>query len=142
MKIEEQVLSREQMAHLVELGIDTSDASMYWIVIDKIEKKENDSDAYPHYHLSLSVPTMIHEHLKITAIPTYTIGDLIEKLPKSENIGDLLIEFCNSDLGYGEWDCSELYGINGQQNFKDKPLKDALYNLLCWVAENHKELIK
>ena len=28
MKIEEQVLSREQMAHLKELGVDTSDASM------------------------------------------------------------------------------------------------------------------
>lgn len=28
MKIEEQVLSREQMAHLVELGVNTSDASM------------------------------------------------------------------------------------------------------------------
>ena len=29
MKIEEQVLSREQMAHLAELGVDTSDARMY-----------------------------------------------------------------------------------------------------------------
>ena len=142
MKIEEQVLSIEQMKHLQELGVDTSDASMYWIVTDKIEKEENNSDAYPHYHLALSVPTMIPVYLTITAIHTYTVGDLIEKLPKSENIGDLFIEFCNSDLGYGDWDCSELYGINGQQNFKDKPLKDALYNLLCWVAENHKELIK
>lgn len=30
MKIEEQVLSREQMAHLVKLGVDASDASMCW----------------------------------------------------------------------------------------------------------------
>ena len=31
MKIEEQVLSREQMKHLQELGVDTSDASMCWV---------------------------------------------------------------------------------------------------------------
>lgn len=73
--------------------------------------------------------------------PTYSIGDLIDKLPKSTNFGDLLIEFCNSDLGYGDWDCSELYGIEAQQNFKDKPLKNALYDLLCWVAESHKEVL-
>ena len=75
------------------------------------------------------------------AFPTYSIGDLIEKLPKSTDFGDLLIEFCNSDLGYGDWDCSELYGIEALQNFKDKPLKNALYDLLCWVAENHKEVL-
>lgn len=34
MKIEEQVLSREQMAHLKELGVDTSDASMCWLRYD------------------------------------------------------------------------------------------------------------
>ena len=131
MKIEEQVLSIEQMKHLQELGVDTSDASMVWI--------ENTNICY--WRISTMNPISRIICKKEIAIPTYTIGDLIEKLPKSENIGDLFIEFCNSDLGYGEWDCSELYGINGQQNFKDKPLKDALYNLLCWVAENHKELL-
>ena len=132
MNIEEQVLSREQMAHLKELGVDTSDASMVWI----------ENTIMCDWRISTMNPISRLMCKKQIAIPTYTIGDLIEKLPKSENIGELLIEFGNSDLGYGDWDCSELYGINGQQNFKDKPLKDALYNLLCWVAENHKELIK
>ena len=131
MKIEEQVLSREQMAHLKELGVDTSDASMCWIADDEGNSEEDWHVVIPNNFL-----------MPYKTIPTYTIGDLIERLPKSENIGDLLIEFCNSDLGYGDWDCSELYGINGQQNFKDKPLKDALYNLLCWLEENHKELIE
>lgn len=131
MKIEEQVLSREQMAHLRELGIDTSDASMYW------SYENSCGDRY-----WVLLPYDKDYGIDEETIPAYTIGDLIERLPKSENIGDLLIEFCNSDLGYGDWDCSELYGINGQQNFKDKPLKDALYNLLCWVAENNKKLIK
>ena len=140
MKIEEQVLSREQMDHLKELGVDTYDASMMWYCCDKKKwylQINND--------LSQGVANVMNRDDLF--VPAYTIGDLIEKLPKSENIGELLIEFGNSDLGYGDWDCSEfycseLYGINGQQNFKDKPLKDALYNLLCWVAENHKELIE
>ena len=34
MKIEEQVLSIEQMKHLQELGVDTSDASMCWLRYD------------------------------------------------------------------------------------------------------------
>lgn len=132
--IEEQVLSREQMAHLEELGVDTSDASMMWYCCDKKWYLQINNE------LSQGVANVMNRADLL--VPAYTIGDLIEKLPKSENIGELLIEFSNSDLGYGDWDCSELYSINGQQNFKDKPLKDALYNLLCWVAENHKELIK
>ena len=139
MKIEEQVLSREQMAHLEQLGIDVTDASMAYYDISRDGESEK-------WILGIANPLVIEKLVVNCGIKqiahTYTIGDLIEKLPKSENIGDLLIEFCNSDLGYGDWDCSELYGINGQQNFKDKPLKDALYNLLCWVVENHKELIK
>ena len=139
MKIEEQVLSREQMAHLVKLGVDTSDACMCWVLV-----RSYDSDQW-EVNINNSIAkavACINDDGTKRLIPTYTIGDLIEKLPKSENIGDLFIEFCNSDLGYGDWDCSELYGINGQQNFKDKPLKDALYNLLCWLEENHKELIE
>ena len=43
MKIEEQVLSIEQMKHLQELGVDTSDASMYWVRAKRItgEQKNN-----------------------------------------------------------------------------------------------------
>ena len=70
------------------------------------------------------------------------ICDLIEKLPKNIDGSCLLIEFCDSDLGYGDWDCGELYGINAQQKFNDKSLKEALYDLLCWVAEKHKELLE
>ena len=145
MKIEEQVLSREQMAHLVELGVDTSDASMYWIRAERMEgfRKHNliDNDL-GKWRLSLSRKLIVPAAWKVEYIPTYTIGDLVEKLPKSENIGTLLIEFGHSDLGYGIWTYLKLHGIYGRENFEDKPLKDALYNLLCWVAENHKELIK
>ena len=126
MKIEEQVLSIEQMKHLQKLGVDTSDASMCWLRYDADGKVK-------HYVSS--------NRGKCASCPTYTIGDLIEKLPKDIDGSCLLIEFCASDLGYGDWDCGELYGINAQQKFNDKSLKEALYDLLCWVAENHKELL-
>ena len=131
MKIEEQVLSIEQMKHLQELGLDTSDGSMCWVAGEDTSTDEEE--------WNLIIP---NNFLMPYNIPTYTIGDLLEKLPKSDNSGDLLIEYRNSELGYGVWDWGELYGINAQQNFKDKPLKNALYDLLCWVAENHKELLE
>ena len=131
MKIEEQVLSIEQMKHLQELGVDTSDASMCWVAGEDTSTDEEE--------WNLIIP---NNFLLPYNIPTYTIGDLLEKLPKSDNSGDLLIEYRNSELGYGVWDWGELYGINAQQKFNDKSLKEALYDLLCWVAENHKELLE
>ena len=71
MKIEEQVLSIEQMKHLQELGVDTSDASMCWAGNDVVP---NNSAAFD---------------LGYDGIPTYTTGDLIEKLPN-----------CNSDYEF------------------------------------------
>ena len=144
MKIEEQVLSIEQMKHLQELGVDTSDASMYWVRAKRIIGKQRNNvldNEIGKWSLSLSKSIVHSVDWAVESLPTYTIGDIIEKLPKSDNSGDLLIEYRNSELGYGVWDWGELYGINAQQNFKDKPLKNALYDLLCWVAENHKELL-
>ena len=145
MKIEEQVLNIEQMKHLQELGVDTSDASMYWVRAKRIIGKQRNNvldNEMGKWRLSLSKNIVHSVDWAVESVPTYTIGDLIEKLPKSDNSGDLLIEYRNSELGYGVWDWGELYGINAQQNFKDKPLKNALYDLLCWVAENHKELLE
>ena len=83
MKIEEQVLSREQMKHLQELGVDTFDASMCWI--------RYDADGEVIDYLSDN-NEMCYEMACAEPCPTYTIGDLIEKLPKS------------IDLGFGEYD--------------------------------------
>ena len=98
MKIEEQVLSREQMKHLQELGVDTSDASMCWLDFEDNEPME----------VAVFVPQIMLGYATCKIYPTYTIGDLIEKLPKC----------CASKL----------------------PLT-YFYDLLCLVAENHKELL-
>ena len=87
MKIEEQVLSIEQMKHLQELGVDTSDASMCWVAGEDADEVE----------WNLIIP---NNFLLPYNIPTYTIGDLIEKLPKF--IGDyrLLIDWDSEIIYY------------------------------------------
>ena len=78
MKIEEQVLSIEQMKHLQELGVDTSDASMAWYMSPKANQwKIKVKDKFAHEMLRRISPERY--------IPTYTIGDLIEKQPKHFN---------------------------------------------------------
>lgn len=125
MKIEEQVLSIEQMKHLQELGVDTSDASMCWVAGEDADEVE----------WNLIIP---NNFLLPYNIPTYTIGDLIEKLPKHFYIKEAQIS---------------MVAINGSGAFQvcydkvpkscksDGTIKNALYKLLCWVAEKHKELL-
>ena len=133
MKIEEQVLSREQMAHLKELGVDTSDASMIWVV-----NKENPSIV----SIDVNDPLPYVGNCACDFIPTYTIGDLIEKLPKS------------IDLGFGEYELElsikgEYVEVQYENDYDDctpffcsnLSLIESLYSILCWLAENHKELL-
>ena len=136
MKIEEQVLSIEQMKHLQELGVDTSDASMVWV---KQEPSQNSDDEFIPWKVFVFKDWMKYYIGAETFILTYTIGNLIEKLPK---------------CFYAEENPIEMYAINRNGAFvvnyfniaesfkKDGTIKNALYKLLCWVAENHKELLE
>ena len=135
MKIEEQVLSIEQMKHLQELGVDTSDASLAWFMSPntnqwKIKAKNN----FTHELLLRLSPERY--------IPTYTTGDLIEKLPKI--IGDyrLLIDWDSEIVYYQDWSGEEVLDHIGEYSFTDRPIIDTLYDCLCWVAQNYKELLE
>ena len=121
MEIEEQVLSREQMKHLKELGVDTSDASMCWAGNDVVP---NNGSAFD---------------LGYDGIPTYTTGDLIEKLPKHFYIKEAQISMVaiNGSGAFQVW-----YDKVPKSCKSDGTIKNALYKLLCWVAENHKELLE
>ena len=132
MKIEEQVLSREQMKHLQELGVDTSDASMAWYMSPNTNQwKIKVKDKFAHEMLRRISPERY--------IPTYTTGDLIEKLPKRIGIYHLFID-CDR-MQYISWSWQETI-FRRYFNFKDKPFINALYDCLCWVEETHKELLK
>lgn len=119
MKIEEQVLSIEQMKHLQELGVDTSDASMCWA----------GNDVVPNNGLAFD--------LGYDGIPTYTIGDLIEKLPN-----------CNSDYEFQVTIRNHFTESICKQN---KVMEDyitshnpinALYRTLCIVAQYFPQLLE
>lgn len=132
MKIEEQVLSIEQMKHLQELGVNTSDASMAYYNISR----DNQPDKWILGIANKEVASIMLSNGITEMEPTYTISDLIEKLPKRNdkgsrfniNLGDKTFSYVHTDVfvHYGEYN----------------NLIDGLYNCLCWVAENHKELIK
>ena len=135
MKIEEQVLSREQMKHLQELGVDTSDASLAWFMSPKTNQwKIKAKNNFAHELLL----RLSYERY----IPTYTTGDLIEKLPKS--IGDyrLLIDWDSEIVYYQDWSGEEVLDHIGEYSFTDRPIMNALYDCLCWVAKTHKELLE
>lgn len=134
MNIEEQVLSREQMAHLKELGIDTSDASMMWYCCNKKWYLQINNE------LSQGVANVMNR--ADLFVPAYTIGDLIEKLPKQIGWYDLSVCWKNECVKYDDWISEEVTDYIGDFNFEYRPLIEALYDCLCWVAENHKELIK
>ena len=125
MKIEEQVLSIEQMKHLQELGVDTSDASMCWVAGEDADEVE----------WNLIIP---NNFLLPYNIPTYTIGDLIEKLPKHFYIKEAQISMVALN-GSGAFQVC--YDKVPKSCKSDGTIKNALYKLLCWVAEKHKELL-
>lgn len=136
MKIEEQVLSIEQMKHLKELGVDTSDASMVWI--------KQDSTLLPDNIKELWLVDTYHDYLKPMVeqedsdfVQTYTIGDLIEKLPN-----------CNSDYEFQVTIRNHFTESICKQN---KVMEDyitshnpinALYRTLCIVAEYFPQLLE
>lgn len=137
MKIEEQVLSREQMEYLQELGVDTSDASMVWV---KQESPQIPDDEFVPWKVFVFKDWMKYYIETEEFIQTYTIGDLIEKLPKHYHAKENPLEM-SAINGSGAF-VVYYYNIANTYIMKDDTIKDALYKLLCWVAENQKELLE
>ena len=73
--MEEQVLTIAEMQSLQELGIDTTKASMFWV-------KEKNKD---NYYLVVQDGTLTPN---TTCIPTFTMQDILQLLPKYMNINN------------------------------------------------------
>ena len=138
MKIEEQVLSREQMKYLQELGVDTSDASMAWYMSPKTNQwKIKAKNNFSHELLLRLSPERY--------IPTYTTGDLFRKLPSS-----LGCDYLDSWIAiHSDGSDDPLISASYEFEYNDTKgkqvgdtIEEALYNLLCWVAINRKELLE
>ena len=148
MKIEEQVLSIEQMKRLQELGVDTSDASMYWVRAKRIIGKQRNNvldNEMGKWRLSLSKNIVRSIDWAVESVPTYTAGDLFRKLPSS-----LKSDYLNSCIAIHTDGCDEplisaLYEYEYNNTIGKQigdTIEEALYNLLCWVAINCKELLE
>lgn len=119
-----QVLSVEQMKHLQELGLDTSDGSMCfeWNESDSDNMVVTSPDAdtnYDYYH------------------ETYTLQDILDKLPRYINDFCITYKLCVEPLFAGPWAIS--YQKSMSEPFIVKVsgnLLDAAYKMLCWCIEN------
>lgn len=125
MNIEEQVLSRYQMAHLMELGVDTSDASMAWM---------SNSDNPKDDDWAIKIPNEYLEHYN--QVPTYTIGDLIYKISNyADTINGIYLSITNR-LPFGEWcTCYESKWGAESDYFTSNNILNTLYDCLCWYVE-------
>ena len=135
-----QVLDVQQMQHLQELGLDTSNASLcyykqegweanYFIALACDIKKKG---GLTYYYDSFGNK----EYILNEVIPAYILQDVLDLLPKSigvEYIYDLCI-FPES-ISYTQF-------IGGEINDNlfavpiNESLIDAAYYLLCWAIEN------
>ena len=124
-----QTLSIEQMQHLQELGLDTSNASMYWISYNGI------SVSIPsNFHL----PTSDNDYVICDA---YTLQDVLDALPIEIKYKDkrcwLCIELADEMIGYYYENARfEHKWVYHEVVMKDENLIDAAYRLLIWVIEN------
>lgn len=114
-----QILSIERMQHLRELGLDTSKASMCWVI-----------DCNHARHLK------IHDIFAYNAtdekvIPSFTLQDILELLPYKIVASYLHIgrkSFSGNLLFYVEY--------SGREQFGSKSLLTAAYEMLCWCIEH------
>ena len=119
-----QCLDVQQMQHLQELGLDTSNASMYWLSYNGI------SVAIPiNFHL----PTSNNDYVICNA---YTLQDVLDALPKSLEIGKSKYEISIYMIG-GKWAVDYYSETDADiQSEECESLIDAVYSRLCWCIEN------
>lgn len=75
----EQVLSTEQMKHLQELGLDTSDASIYWARVSHGSRIYDKSKG--KWFMSLQKEFQTCGFISYEILPAYTLQDILDKLP-------------------------------------------------------------
>ena len=125
-----QVLSIEQMKHLQELGLDTSDASMYWVRILHTNGINDESKGV--WFLSLQKEFQTCAFMITEILPAYTLQDILNKLPESIQIYNLYI-FKKVGLWWFKYvDVTN----NGTVHLEKMPgIMDAAYYMLCWCIQ-------
>lgn len=122
-----QVLSIEQMKHLQELGLDTSDASMCWCRAISHKSVTWELEIY-EYVINQKLDSNFWE-----TTPTYTLQDILDKLPESIQIYDLYIF---KQAGLWVFKYISIVEIGTLHYEKMPKIIDAAYYILCWCIEN------
>ena len=126
-----QVLSVEQMKHLQELGLDTSDGSRCWCYALSYKNAKWELEIYE------DVINQKRESAFWEIIPTYTLQDILDKLPHYLN------PFPPKQILFAwmiERDAIAYRNVEDiddcLKHFTDDLLIDAAYEMLCWCIEN------
>ena len=127
-----QCLDVQQMQHLQELGLDTSDASMCWI-----------KDTEGNRHLSVH-DEYCYEASFMDPIPAYTLQDVLDALPASIKHKDFIYYLVyNKSEGFIGYYGVDFDGNNRYARYEEfyngidgLSVIDAAYEILVWCIEN------
>lgn len=126
-----QTLTIEQMQHLQELGLDTSNAYLAWVM--------NPEDEAPVMAFNRNRIWFEGDRL----VPAYTLADIIEMLPKQiedrDGYQSYIVIYHDGKMwvvSYSSED--EEYSEMGYQYHYESGIEliDAAYEMLCWCLEN------
>lgn len=131
--MENQVLSIEQMQELKELGIDISNASMCWL------GHSDCNSVYPYNSTFKDIFEKHKETIPAVLIPTFTLQDILEMLPKSILSSTKQVKTVEFKLSIRD---NKIYYM--QDSFNQQWLKctygnttlQALFNMLKWCKQN------
>lgn len=122
-----QILSVEQMKHLQELGLDTSDGSMCWCYALSYKNAKWELEIYE------DVINQKRDSAFWEIIPTYTLQDIFDKLPCFIDTHVLTLQkLANS----GTCLYMEPYSRSILNLTESKELINSAYKMLCWCIKN------
>lgn len=123
-----QVLSIDQMKHLRELGLDTSDASICWCYALSYKNAKWELEIYE------DVINQKRDSTFWEIISTYTLHDILDKLPSYITYNDEEYQLqilppciCYRYVNYTFDDLDYKNNVDILEN---------AYNMLCWCIEN------
>ena len=125
------VLDIEQMQHLQELGLDTSNASALYCIDNESGEKQL------MWNEQVEETDKDDEYFRI--VPAYTLQDILDLLPETieRAEGDFFLEIAKLN---GFWYASYIIYVKKGSRFivmiDEEELIDAAYEMLCWCIEN------
>lgn len=128
MKIEDLVLTIDQAKHLQRLGIDMSDASLCWFRGTR-NRYGNHCEGIWEVRINPFMVGLLEEY---EIIPTYTLQEILDKIPRIFDINRYIDSDEISFLG-----CTDKKGRPFYHSIvTDKGLLDCAYKMLCWLIRN------